>query len=92
MAIEQVGTFVVSTLRLSFRGPVRVRLDKTQIEHNESAYPPTAALKRTSLEVGSVPEADVALRLTNLVFFTTIGVFRGAMIFPSQVCCEQFLR
>jgi hypothetical protein len=24
-----------------------VRLDKTQIEHNESAYPPTAALKRT---------------------------------------------
>jgi len=26
---------------------IRVRLDKTQIEHNESAYTPTAALKRT---------------------------------------------
>jgi hypothetical protein len=29
------------------RGPAWVSLDKTQIEHNESAYAPTAALERT---------------------------------------------
>ena len=31
----------------SSRLPLRVKLDKTQIEHNEFAYPLTAALKRT---------------------------------------------
>jgi hypothetical protein len=35
-----------------------VRSDKTQSEHNESAYPPTAALKRTSLEIAFGPGAD----------------------------------
>ena len=50
-----------------------------------------AGLSALAMSVGLVT-ADVAHRLTTLVFFTTIGVFRGAMIFPSQVCCEQFLR
>jgi hypothetical protein len=41
------------------RGPLWVIIDKTHIEHNESTYPPTAALKGTSRHHRLVPEGDI---------------------------------
>jgi hypothetical protein len=65
-----------------------VMTDKTQDEHNESAYPPTAALKRTSLEVAFGPTGNIgsSIRSPRRRGRAASGALRGRMpmrgIFP----------